>query len=161
LLLNLAARLFKLKIQPELETTSDYSVTFFNGKIRKWILGVVVIFLVGIAASIPIADNLIPPDQLLCQDESLINRSIPLYKGNPQEVKFLTGRVLYPTIIDKTLTFTLLTCQDVYELELGSFESQISSGQLVMIILQYPLAVGNSEMMISLENDTAEVLWQR
>jgi len=150
-----------MKIQGEFETTTEAAKITKDGRKNKWILVLSLVFLVSVAAVIPIADNVVPADKLLCENESYLPKVSPLYNGNPVNVHFLIGRVLYPRITENNLAFTLLTCQGSFPLEIQDFDSKIESGQLVITALKYPIGLLETEILISYENGIPVVLWEK
>ncbi len=161
MLLEAISKLIKLRIQEELEPAPAVITSTNVGGNNKWGMIFSLVFLISISAIIPVADNFIPEDTLLCQDGSSLPNVSTMMEGNLRNVELVPGRVLYPDIEENTLTFTLLTCQGPMALEIINFDGEIKSGQLVIAVLKYPIGSLDLKILLSYENETPVVLWER
>ena len=92
-----------------------------------------------ITALIPIADNLIPEQSILCDNNSLTNIETSLIsKDSIRDMNFMKGEFLYPIILGENLEFELLICRKTQRIEiqrtyLDNFYASRAIGKMVII----------------------------
>jgi hypothetical protein len=152
------ANLLKMKNQGEFGPSAEATPPA-GGRKKPWLISGLLIFLFCIAASIPVADNLIPLDHSLCEDESYLTSIASIYGGELASVWVPVGRVLYPALKDGTMSFTLLTCEDTVPYTIQDFEGELNSGQQVIMVVQFPITEQKIDLIASYEQGNAEIVW--
>ena len=101
-------------------------------KASNWpyVMGCVVI--VCVASLIPAAQTLIPSSKELCSpvDSTVLQAALPTGQAS---ATFITGEVLYPTVIDKNLSFALLSCRRVLSFSIDDFSARPAVGQRIIM----------------------------
>lgn len=118
-----------------------------------------------IASLIPIADNLIPPNNLLCESSSSLKKLVPqeVDANLVQNMSFTKGYTLYPEIRDNVLTFTLLTCKKTIAFDAPNFKTPIGNGEMIIVGFSDTADGPDAKMIISdpTETQQPQFFWQR
>ena len=148
----------KLGIQP-VEAIALPAPAKFN-----WRAVLIVAIIITTASLIPIVDNMLPVDTALCNNDSLQDVVSHMPGASlAQNITFVKGEVLYPSIQDTTLTFTLLTCRRPIPLTVKNFKTRVGNGQVIIMGLSDLGPNPETEMMIAPGDETRQpqLLWVR
>jgi 4-amino-4-deoxy-L-arabinose transferase-like glycosyltransferase len=106
--------------------------------------GAVLTVLLLLAAVVPAADNLVPQNASLCQPEDL-SAQVALRLGEEavSGLELRKGRVLYPSIEKKVLSFVLFSCHQFTSMKMDAPFDMVNSGALV--IAGWPVTEAKSE----------------
>ena len=113
-----------------------------------------ILLIFSIAALIPAAQKIIPPQKTICQPVSL--------NGVFHNNYLVYGEVLYPVINKDRFSFSLLTCRRVLSFEITGFNGKLDIGQRIIAGLSDDSQFPRLEF-IALPPDaanSAQVLWQ-
>ncbi len=148
-------------LRPRQENEHESTVNLNSDKYRpgkKHFVWVLALF-VFITLLIPIADNLIPEQSQLCDNNflAIIETSL-ISKDTLRDMNFMKGEFLYPTISGDKLEFELLTCKKASQFEiqrayLDNFNANRAIGK--MVIIGWPAVSDSSsgvKMIVPLKN---------
>lgn len=122
---------FLSMFRTDAEATAELSPT---GRSQPLIFWVTLATLVALATVIPINNNLIRKNASLCQASNL--PAIVARQFGPEAVPgmdFRKGIVLYPHVEKKTLTFDLLSCQQITSVKMALPFIAVNSGDVVIV----------------------------
>lgn len=147
-----------LEAEPE-----DALVSQSATKRPSWRLVGAIVLIFCIAALVPAAQTLIPPQKSLCQPVDLNELKLnPPLKSAVQTNYLVYGEVLYPEINNDRLSFTLLTCQRGISLDISGFNGKLDVGQRIIAGLSDNGPYPHLELIV-LPPGTAksgQILWQ-
>jgi len=104
-----------------------------SGQTSKRVRFGAVAFVLCLAAFVPVAQNLIPPQAPFCQPDNL-SRQVPLLleQAAPKEFAPVYGEVLYPELKNEHFSFGLLTCHASLSFEIDGLHEKLSGGQQIL-----------------------------
>lgn len=112
--------------------------------------------------SIPVADNLIPLQNSLCEneiDDSVFENLAVTQPGS--ELVFAKSLLLYPQIEPEGQQVTLFMCkEEIHTVFLRGFHQKIIPGETVIIGWPAEKAPSSAVLLISNDNQQPELLWQ-
>ena len=137
LILNFLPKSLRPQLEVEHEKTINLSSEKYRSSKKQYAWMIAIFFF--ITALIPIADNLIPEQSILCDNNSLTNIETSLIsKDSLRDMSFMKGEFLYPIILGENLEFELLTCRKTQRIEiqrtyLDNFNANRAIGKMVII----------------------------
>ena len=137
LLLNFLPKSLRPQLEAEHEKTINLSSEKYRSSKKQYAWMIAIFFF--ITALIPIADNLVPEQSILCDNNSLTNIETSLIsKDSIRDMSFMKGEFLYPIILGENLEFELLTCRKTQRIEiqrtyLDNFNANRAIGKMVII----------------------------
>jgi hypothetical protein len=129
----------------------------------SWRLVGAIALIFCVAALVPAAQTLIPPQKSLCQSVDLNElRLDPPLKNAVQSNYLVYGEVLYPEIKNDRLSFTLLTCQRGLSFDISGFNGKLDVGQRIIAGLSDDSLHPHLELIVLPPGaaKTGQVLWQ-